>query len=376
MFWRILRKSLLTRKNHFAVAVIAVTMGALLVSATSTISLNIKDKISRELRAYGPNMSILPISSAIGVENGAVLASTAYLMQDHLNSLRNDKEILEVSPVLEGSAKIDSQSIRIIGLEWSAAMKIHPWWELKGRAPTKDGVVVGQALAKQIGLAIDQPIKVINGQTMINTKISGIVQTGAEEDNQLLLDLDTAQELSGLKGKISRIDVSILSTKTSIEEKGAQLETLVPGSRAKVIQQVAHAEQRLLEKIQALMYFVTLGVLIVSLLSIAGTMTTTVIQRRKEIGIMKAIGASNREVAKLFLTEATVFGSIGGTLGLITGFGLAEAIGISVFSTTVVLPPVVVPLTLGAACVVTWLASARPVLQAVSIEPAVTLRGE
>ncbi|KJR46244.1 Fe2+ ABC transporter, permease protein 1 [Desulfosporosinus sp. I2] len=127
-------------------------------------------------------------------------------------------------------------------------------------------------------------------------------------------DLATTQTFLGTAGKVSRVDLSVLSTKTSVENKGAELEKKVPGSRAKVIQQVAHAEERLLEKIQALMFFITIGVLIVSLLSIAGTMTTAVIQRRKEIGIVKAIGASNKEIAKLFLTEATVFGVIGGTL--------------------------------------------------------------
>ena len=376
MFWRILRKSLLTRKSHFAVAVIAVTMGALLVAATSTISLNIKDKISRELRAYGPNLSLLPMTQALGIENGAILAGNSYLLQKDLTGIQNDPEILNVSPVLEGSVKVNDQVTGILGMDWDIAQKIHPWWELKGGVPQKDSVVIGQEVAKRFNLSINQPLTLNSGEKTLEVKVAGVVQTGGDEDNQILANLATTQTILGMVGKVSRIDLSVLSTKTSVENKGAELEKKVPGSRAKVIQQVAHAEERLLEKIQALMVFITIGVLIVSLLSIAGTMTTAVIQRRKEIGIMKAIGASNKEIAKLFLTEATVFGVLGGVLGLVLGFSLAQVIGLTVFSTSMVLPPVVIPLTVGCACLVTWVASSKPVMQAVSVEPAITLRGE
>ncbi|MBP1759992.1 MAG: hypothetical protein H6Q63_909 [Firmicutes bacterium] len=376
MFWRILRKSLTTRKNHFAVAVIAVTMGALLVAATCTISLNIKDKISRELRAYGPNLSILPITDAIGRENGAVFASKGYLMQQDANSIIGDPDILHMSLVLEGSINVNNQMVSVKGVKFEDAKQIHPWWKLTGGIPENNNVVIGQEIAKKFNLSLNQPIVLSGNKTTLDAKVAGIIETGGDEDSQILLDLDTAQNLLGAIGKVSRIDISVLSTNVAVENKGLELEKKVPGSRAKVVQQVAHAEKQLLGKIQALMYFVTLGVLVVSLLSIAGTMTTTVLQRRKEIGTMKAIGASNKEIAKLFLAEATVFGVIGGLLGLLLGYGLAQVIGITVFSTSVVLPIIVVPLTIGCACIVTWIASSKPVLQAVSVEPAITLRGE
>ncbi|MFZ3100667.1 MAG: FtsX-like permease family protein [Desulfitobacteriaceae bacterium] len=376
MFWRILRKSLLTRKSHFAVAVIAVTMGALLVAATSTISLNIKDKISRELRAYGPNLSLLPMTQALGIENGAILVENSYLWQKDLISILNDPELLNVSPVLEGTIKVNDQVTGLLGMDWDVAKKIHPWWELKGGVPEKDSVVIGQEFAKWFNLSINQRLTLHSGQKTFELNVAGVVQTGGDEDNQILADLATTQTILGTVGQVSRLDLSVLSTKTSVETKGAELEKKAPGSRTKVIQQVAHAEERLLEKIQALMYFVTFGVLIVSLLSIAGTMTTAVIQRRKEIGIMKAIGASNKEIAKLFFTEATVFGVLGGVLGLILGFSLAQVIGLTVFSTSMVFPPIIIPITVGCACLVTWVASSKPVIQAVSVEPAITLRGE
>ncbi|MHB1418512.1 MAG: ABC transporter permease [Bacillota bacterium] len=376
MFWHVLRKSLFTRKRHFVVAVVAVTMGAVLVGAAATISLNIQDKISRELRSYGPNLTILPIKEAMVLENMAVVTGAGYLRQKDTDSITDDREILNVSPVIEGPVKAQDQSMDLAGLEWQAALQVHPWWELKGGIPDKGEVVLGQEAAKKLDLSVNQSLILGSGQKTQRVRVTGIIQTGGEEDYQILTGLETAQELLGVPGMISRLDVNILSTGISIEAKGAEIEKRVPGSRAKVIQQVAQAEQRLLGKIQALMYFVTLGVLIVSMFSIAGTMTTTVLQRRREIGIMKAIGASKGDIAKLFLSEAAVFGLTGGIIGVILGFGLADVIGITVFSTSMSFPLVVIPLTILCACLVTWIASSQPVLKAVSVDPAITLRGE
>ena len=376
MFWRILGKSLMVRKNHFVISVIAVTMGALLIAATSTISFNIKDKISRELRAYGPNLSILPLADALRVENGAVNTARSYLPLESMEHTGHVPDVLGASPVLEGQVKVTGTSVALNGVIWQDAQTLHPWWELQGKTPVDTGVGLGMEIAQKLQLSLGQPVLLTNGVNTLEATVTSLIKTGGDEDNSIFMDLSKAQSFLNLGGKISRIDVSLLDAKAPIETNAQKLEAMIPGSRAKIIQQVAQAEQNLLGKIQGLMIFVTIGVLMASLLSIAGTMTTTVLQRRKEIGIMKAIGAVNNEIAKLFLSEATIFGILGGILGLIAGFGLAQLIGITVFSTPVKLAGPVIPLTLVSACLMVWLASARPVLQAVSVEPASILRGE
>jgi len=376
MFLRMLGKSLKVRKNHFVVAIVAVSMAALLVAATSTISLNIKAKIGRELRSYGPNLTILPISSALTAENGALSAAQDYLRQQDASNIEQDPEVVGLSAALTGTASVNSREVTLVGLNWQDAVKLHPWWELSGKESEGTNLVMGQQLAKNLNLTVGQSLTLSNGKKILEATLAGIVRTGGDEDNQVLLALGTAQNFLGQEGKLSELQVSVLNSKVPIEEKGKALANKLPGSRSKVNQQVAQAEQGLLKKIQALMYFVTGGVLVVSLLSIAGTMSTTVLQRRKEIGILKAIGAADRDIAGLFLGEASVFALLGGTLGLAAGMGLAQVIAVTVFKTDVRFSPLVVPLTLGTACLVTWLASVRPVLQAVSVQPAAILRGE
>ena len=105
-------------------------------------------------------------------------------------------------------------------------------------------------------------------------------------------------------------------------------------------------------------------------------MTASVAERRKEIGLMKSIGAENRSIASLFLAEATLIGLIGGITGYGVGIVLAQFIGLSVFSTTIPLKwevlAVVIPIAIG----VSLLASALPVRRATAVEPAIVLRGE
>jgi len=124
------------------------------------------------------------------------------------------------------------------------------------------------------------------------------------------------------------------------------------------------------------MGLVTAVALGASTLGVMTTMTTTVVERRKEIGLMKAIGAGNRGIASLFLAEAAIIGLLGGLSGYVTGYYLAQIIGQSVFGSPVMLVPVVIPVTIGISMAVAVGAGAVPIRRALGIEPAVVLRGD
>jgi putative ABC transport system permease protein len=113
-----------------------------------------------------------------------------------------------------------------------------------------------------------------------------------------------------------------------------------------------------------------------SILGVTTTMTTSVIERRKEIGLMKALGAERRRITALFLVEAAVIGVIGGVMGFLAGVFLARAIGLSVFDTAVGTSILLLPVAIGISVAVAVLASIPPVRRAMQVEPAVVLRGE
>ena len=132
----------------------------------------------------------------------------------------------------------------------------------------------------------------------------------------------------------------------------------------------------ILGKIENMMFLVTIVALLASALGVMTTMTTSVIERKKEIGLMKSVGAENKRIVLLFLSEATIIGTIGGILGFVVGSILAQFIGLSVFDTSITLRLEIIPIAIGISIGVSLLASILPVRRAVKVEPAIVLRGE
>jgi len=206
--------------------------------------------------------------------------------------------------------------------------------------------------------------------------VVGIVSTGGPEDSQIFVNLDVAQELSSRQGKVHVVQVSALCFNCPAEKIGKEIEYSIPSVQAKSVRQLVNAENDIMMRLESMMGLVTVVALGASTLGVMTTMTTTVVERRKEIGLMKAIGAPNRSIASLFLVEAAIIGLVGGLAGYLAGYVLAQYIGQSVFGSSVMLVPVVIPMTIGISLVVAVGASAVPIRRALGIEPAIVLRGD
>ena len=155
-----------------------------------------------------------------------------------------------------------------------------------------------------------------------------------------------------------------------------EIEQEITYIEAKSVKQMANAEMQILGKVEELMFMVTSIALLASAMGVMTTMTTSVIERQKEIGMMKAIGAENRTIASLFYSEALIIGSVGGVLGYIISIFLAQFVGTSVFGSSISPQPIVLLYVLGISIGIALLASILPVRRAVSIEPARVLRGD
>ena len=147
----------------------------------------------------------------------------------------------------------------------------------------------------------------------------------------------------------------------------------IPAPRA--IRRVADSEGRILTRVSTLLWIVTLAALIAAALAVAATSATTVLERRAEIGIMKAIGATNAVVTGLFLTEQLMLAIAGGAIGFVFGAVLARALGTSVFGTPAPPHMVLLPIVLGLAAIVALIGSLVPLRRAAHFDPAPILRG-
>ncbi len=207
-------------------------------------------------------------------------------------------------------------------------------------------------------------------------RVVGLLETGGAEDDQLVAGLSAVQALTAQPGQVGLVMVSALSTDRPLEAVTRELQALLPDAEVRTLAQFARAETTVLNKVRLLIGLVAALVLIAGALTVGGTLNTIVIERRAEIGLMKALGAADGRVAGLFLAEALSVGTLGALVGYLAGLALAEAIGRKVFEATITPAVWGLPGTLLAGLAVTLAAGLFPVRRAMAIDPATTLRGE
>jgi putative ABC transport system permease protein len=155
-----------------------------------------------------------------------------------------------------------------------------------------------------------------------------------------------------------------------------QLQEAIPHSHAEQIRQVAQNEGAVLARIKGLMLLITFAALLASALAVSAAMATAIFERRAEVGLMKALGAGSASVAALFFTEAVLLALMGGVVGFVAGALLAREIGRSIFSSQITIDPVLFPIILAIAVVVTFAGSAAAIRRAVKFDPVYALKGE
>src|SRR5262245_6573829 len=446
MFVRILRDSLLRQKRRKTIALLAVALGTAAASALGAIALDVGDKMNRELKSFGANLVVLPRGGSgallVGGEDLAALRLPAYLPAAELLRVKDNfwkNNILGFAPVLDVPAAIAGRRVPLRGTWFerpapipgdaatgtAAALAglrvLNPYWSVEGRwpreaaadqapaggvagAPVQAGgaeILAGRTLAVSLGLRPGMSTTIEIGGKRHPVTVAGVLSAGGEEDGVLLAALEWTQAVSGLEGRLSRVQVSALTTPESAvwERLGAnprslppaefekwtctpfvssiayEIERAWPGAEARVIRRVAAAEGAILSRSSGLMALIALMAAFGAALTVTSALTTGILERRVEIGLLKAMGAGNGTVVALFLAEASAVGLLGGVLGAAGGAVLARAISASVFGAPITLRPAALPLAIAAALIITLLGCVLPARRIAGFRPAEVLRG-
>jgi putative ABC transport system permease protein len=277
----------------------------------------------------------------------------------------------------------------------------NPYWHVDGNWFSDDSqeAVAGAGLAQRLGLHPGSTITVGAGDRTQTLTISGIVSTGGREDNAILAPLEVAQNLAGRPGKYRTLLVSALTKPADtfsqrdpatmtpaeydrwycspyISSISHQMQEELPGVEVRAIRQVAEGEGRILTRVGGLMWLVTIAALFAAALAVGATSATTVIERRSEIGLMKALGASYRAVAAFFVAEQLLLALVGGVVGYALGVVLARGLGLEIFGIAPDPRWILFPIVLFLAAVVALAGSLVPLGRASRVDPAPVLRGE
>jgi putative ABC transport system permease protein len=420
MFGRLVYESFRRQKRRKLLAGVAITLGVGVATAMISVATDIGDKISRELRAYGANLIVTPQEDTLDVQIGGVdlkpPSDGAYLNEADLPKIKGmfwRNNIVGFAPMLPVSVQLgnsdNTKSFTLLGTYFSKQLTFgkqdfvtgvritHPWWKVQGAWPDDNSsdVLLGESLAARLGRKTGDEIE-ISGQPH---RIVGILSTGGAEDNQIVAPLALAQQILGKPGAVRRLYVSALTKPEDalarrdpksmnpemfdrwycspyVASIAYQLQEAIPHSHAEQIRQIAQNEGTVLSRIRGLMLLVTLAALFASALAVSAAMATAIFERRTEVGLMKAFGAGNVSVAALFFAEALLLALIGGVLGFAGGALLARQIGRSIFDSQIAIEPVLFPVILAIAVIVTFAGSAMAIRRAVKFDPVYALRGE
>jgi putative ABC transport system permease protein len=420
MFARLLYESFRRQQRRKLLAGIAITLGVAVATAMIAVATDIGDKINRELRTYGANLLVTPQEDTLDVEIGGVNlkppSDGSFLNEADLPKIKGTfwrHNILGFSPMLPVNVTVGdvngAKDATLLGTYFAKPLAFgkeqfttgvrttHPWWKVQGDWPD-DGsqdVLVGEHLSAKLNGEPGGTIS-IAGQSH---HIVGILSTGGAEDDQIVAPIAVAQQLLGKPEAVRRIYVSALTKPEDalarrdpksmnpelfdrwycspyVQSIAYQLQEAIPHSHAEQIRQVAQNEGTVLSRIKGLMLLVTLAALFASSLAVSAAMATAIFERRREVGLMKALGAGNFAVAALFFAESTLLALVGGVAGFFMGSFLAHRIGRSIFDAQITIQPVLFPVILAIAVFVTFAGSAAAIRRAVLFDPVFALRGD
>jgi putative ABC transport system permease protein len=396
LFWRLWLRALTVKRLQAGLAIGALLVGAAVASMLLNLYGDVHRKMTREFRAYGANAVVAPAAVQ------GIAGSARNLMDEgslgRLDQFRERVRGLQAVPLLNAVVRLrrvpldprlpEFQNVVAVGADFAALRKLSPGWRLQGSGSsgplTSDECVIGSHVASrlrvQAGDSVDlERIAEESKQARPDRtafRVTAILSSGASEDDQVFVPLTSLQRLAGLESKISLVELSIPGETEEIERVVQELSAALDGAEVRPIRQIVYSQGKVLQTIRGLLISLTALILVIIALCVMATMTAIVLERRKDIAVMKALGAGDRLVMRLFLAEGAGLGLVGGLAGFGLGYLIARDLGRRLFA--VVLDPAwwAFPVVCLLSVVLAVAATLLPVRIVRSVQPAAALKGE
>lgn len=385
MFWRLIRRLLQANRGRMITVLLALGAGAAVTAALLNLRVDADNRLTREFRSFGANVVIAPAPAGPGALESAQAATLDEAVLQRLPQQSGGAPVAAV-PFLYLVAEVSNPAAAlrrvvpavVAGTHLAGLPQVGPGWRFEPpSAPALPAArcLVGTRVASQFGVHPGEKLLLQNAGREELCGIDGILSAGGAEDNQVFVDLAAAQRLAAQPGRVSLIQLSVTGNPRTIEAFLSGLSAALPHVAVRGIRQFSDAEAKLYERIRGLLSATVALILVLTGLCVMAAMTNAAMERKHDVGLMKALGGPLARILHLFLAEAAILGLAGGLLGAAAGMALSVWLGTVVFGVAAQPRWIVYPVTVFLTVIVA-VAGAFPLRRLASVRPAVIFRGE
>jgi putative ABC transport system permease protein len=417
LVWRSLR----ARRARVLLALLAVTLGTGVATALGTLALQVGDDLARTLRAAGPNFVMRPEGASWRPDAAGgldVARAGVSLPESAVPALRSTfwrNNVLAAAPELDARVRVNARDVDATGTwfahdlatadgPWRTGLAaVHPHWRLEGEWPADTGraVALGHALARELGANVGGTLTLATPRATETVRVSALVDAGGLDDRRLWMPLALAQRLTGRPAEVDRVALSALVKPEPAARGGAarapdpardpegyerymctaypgnvarDLSDAVPGCEVVPLTELVAGEAGVVWRLNLLMLTLALAALTASTLGLVSTTTAGVVERAREFGLMRALGATSAQLAAVLLSESLLVALAGGALGWLLGTAAAAAIRGDAFAAPAAAQPLLLPVALLVAAAVAVAGTIGPMRMALRFDPIEALR--
>jgi len=393
-------------KAMFLAAGIGIGIGT--VVALLSLSGSLREEIGSQLDRFGANIVITPHSDNLSLDYGGIQVAGVSFDQQRLTiddaaavyRIPYRKRLSVVAPKLLGTIEVEGRRSLLAGVDFQKEMRLKRWWQINGRVPEKsDEVLLGYDVAKAVSAvhsspgrgdgggqtpghhsAIEERIHIAKERLAIagrEHRIAGVLgQTGGPEDRMIFASLEHVQTLLAKPGELSVIEVSALCKDCPVEDIVVQIRKALPHVNVAAVQQSVRARTEAVDRLTRFSAVVSVVVLVIGALLVFTTMMSSVVERTKEIGVLRAIGFRRTHIIKILMIEVVVISAAGGMGGWIAGLS-ASRLALPYFTENgaqIEWRASLAVLAIAAAMLIGIVSSAYPAIRASRLDPSEAVR--
>jgi putative ABC transport system permease protein len=361
LFLRLLFKAAWVRKDRALTALISVAVVATIATAALSVYLDLENKLSREFRSFGANV--------------VITSRNAALTQRQFDTIRSELGSRGAAIPLAYAIATGPNNTKVVvgGTDLRGLRELNTWWSMRPAAVPGGQALIGARAAEHFAPG-DGSFTIAYGPQTTEVRPGAVFLSGSEDDSRIYIDQAAFTQLTGVHPNTALLRVE--GRPAEIQDTINRLRAALPQADVQPVRQITQTQTTVVGKTRSVVLASSAIVVVLIMLCMVATFTSSVLERRKDFAVMKALGASNKTVKALFACEAALLALMGASAGFATGSGIAFWIGKANFDAAILPQPSLLFPVLAGSVALALLASTAPLRLLQQIQPAGILRGE